>query len=164
MMRATMSTRPLTNIHRLLLAFDATRRTDLRRCAPGVCLDERPSVEGTFVFQLSDELVPTDIPDGLGELMVLHHVLRLQCLHDDDLVLVNDSSRQFVEEVLALVCDFLVSLGEDQPGFFTILASDFLSRQRALRLLDLRFGLSEKARVVNLLRDHRIVRHDGEMF
>ncbi len=95
--------------------------------------------------------------------MVLHHVLRLQCLHDDDLVLVNDPSRQFVKEVLALVCDFLVSLGEDQPGFFTILASDFLSRQRPLRLLDLRFGFSEKAWVFDLLRDHLVVRHDGEV-
>ena len=44
MMRAT-GTRPFTDIHRLLLAFYATRRTDLRRCVPGVCLDERPSVE-----------------------------------------------------------------------------------------------------------------------
>ena len=112
MVRTTMSTRPFTDIHRLLLAFDATRRTDLRRCEPGVRLDERPSVEGTFVFQLSDELVPTDIPDGLRYLVILHHVLRLQCLHDDDLVLVNDPSRQLVKEVLALVGNLFVFLGQ----------------------------------------------------
>ena len=44
MMRAT-GTRPFTDIHRLPLTFLATRRTDLRGCVPGVCLDERPSIE-----------------------------------------------------------------------------------------------------------------------
>ncbi len=126
MMRTT-GTRPFTDIHRLLLTFLAARRTDLRRGEPGVCLDERPSIEGTFVFQLSDEFVPADVPDGLRHLVVLHHILRFQCLHDDDLVLVNDPSRQLVKEVLALVRDLLMSLGEDQPGLFTILASDLLA-------------------------------------
>ena len=56
--------------------------------------------------------MPADIPDGLGELMVLHHVLRLQCLHDDDLVLVNDPSRQLMKEVLALVGNLFVFLGQ----------------------------------------------------
>ena len=45
MMNTAMSTRPFTDIHRLLLAFYAARRTDLSGCEPGVCLDERPSVE-----------------------------------------------------------------------------------------------------------------------
>ena len=45
MVHTTMSTRPFTDIHRLLLAFDATRRTDLRRCEPLIRLDECPSVE-----------------------------------------------------------------------------------------------------------------------
>ena len=111
MMNTAMSARPFTDIHRLLLAFHAARRTDLSRCEPLIRLDERPSVEGTFVFQLSDELVPTDICNRFGDLMVPHHVLRLQCLHDDDLVLVNDPSRQLVKEVLALIGDFLVFLG-----------------------------------------------------
>ncbi len=44
MMRAT-GTRPFTDIHRLLLTFLATRRTDLRRCVPWIRLDECPSVE-----------------------------------------------------------------------------------------------------------------------
>ena len=45
MMNTAMSTRPFTDIHRLLLAFYAARRTDLRRCEPLIRLDERPSVE-----------------------------------------------------------------------------------------------------------------------
>ena len=44
MVRAT-GTRPFTDVHRFLLTFLATRRTDLCRCVPGVRLDERPSVE-----------------------------------------------------------------------------------------------------------------------
>lgn len=112
MMNTAMSARPFTDIHRLLLAFCSASGTDLGRCEPGVCLDERPSVELAFVFELPDELVPTDIPDGLRYLVVLHHVLRCQCLHDDDLVLVNDPSRQFVKEVLALVGDLFVFLGQ----------------------------------------------------
>ena len=42
MMRAT-STRPFTDIHRLLLAFCSASGTNLGRCVPGVCLDERHS-------------------------------------------------------------------------------------------------------------------------
>ena len=49
--------------------------------------------------------MPTHICDRFGNLVVLHHVLRFQCLHDDDLVLVNDLFRQFVKEVLALIRD-----------------------------------------------------------
>lgn len=63
-----------------------------------------------------------------------------------------------------MVGNLFVFLGEDQPGLLTILAPDLLSRQRALCLLDLCFGLSEKARVFDLFGDHRIVRHDGEVF
>ena len=110
-MRAT-GTRPFTDIHRLLLAFCSASGTDLGRCEPGVCLDKRPSVEGTFVFQLSDELVPTDICNRFGDLVVLHHVLRCQCLHDDDLVLVNDLSRQLVKEVLTLIRNLFVFLSQ----------------------------------------------------
>ena len=126
MVRAT-GTRPFTDIHRLLLAFYSASGTDLGRCVPGVCLDERPSIELAFVFELPDELVPTDVGNRFGDLVVLHLVLRCQCLHDDDLVLVNDPSRQFVKEVLALGGDLFVFLGEEQLGFFTILAPDFLT-------------------------------------
>jgi len=59
--------------------------------------------------------------------MVLHHMLRLQCLHDDDLVLVNDPSRQFVKEVLALIGNLFVFLGEDQPGLLSVPAPGHLA-------------------------------------
>ena len=62
-----------------------------------------------------------------------------------------------------MVGNLFVFLGEDQPGLLTVLAPNLLSRKRALCLLDLRFGLSEKARVINLFGDHRVVRHDGEV-
>ena len=110
MMRA-IGTRPFTDVHRLLRTFYSVSGTDLSRCVPEVCLNERPSVESILVLKLTDELVPTDIPDGLGELMVLHHIVQFQCLHDDDLVLVNDPSRQFVKEVLALIGNLFVFLG-----------------------------------------------------
>ncbi len=92
----------------------AAGRTDLGRGEPRVGLDQRPPIELTFIFELADELAPPGVPDRFRQAAVLHHLPRSQRLDHDDLVLVDDASRQLVEEVVAPVFDLLMLLREEE--------------------------------------------------
>lgn len=105
------STRSLAHIHRLLASIPESE-TNLRGWKPMVCLDKRPSIKNPLVLELQDKHMPAATCDWFGDLVV---ILRLQRLREDDLVLVNDSSRQLVNEVFAPVGDLLMSLDKDQP-------------------------------------------------
>ncbi len=142
----------------------AAGRTDLGRGEPRVGLDQRPPVEFAFIFHLADELAPPGVPDRLRQAAVLHHLPRSQRLDHDDLVLVDDASRQLVEEVVAPVFDLLMLLREEEPGLLTVPAARFLAGECALRSFQPRFGLSQVARVRDLLRDEGVVRHGGKVF
>ena len=164
MVCAARGTRPLADVHPLLAAVLATARTDLGRGEPRVGLDQRPSVEFTFIFELADELAPPGVPDRLREAAVFHHLPRLQRLDHDDLVLVDDASRQLVEEVMSAVPYFFMLFSQKDPGLLAVLAAGLLAGEGALRLFEPRLGLSQVARVRNLLRDEIVVRHGGEVF
>lgn len=133
------------------------------RGEPRVGLDQRPPVELTFIFELSDELAPSGVPDRFRQAAVFHHLSGLQRLDHDDLVLIDDASRQLMEEVVPSVFDLFMSLREEEPRFLTVLAAGLLAGEGALRLFEPRLGLSQVARVRNLLRDEIVVRHDGEV-
>lgn len=164
MVRAACGTCPLPDLQLLLAAVLAAARTDLGRGEPRVGLDQRPPVEPAFVFELADELAPSGVPDRFRQAAVPNHLPRLQRLDDDDLVLVDDASRQLVEEVVPAVPDLLVSLREDEPGLLAVPAARFLAGEGALRPFQPRLGLSQVARVRDLLRERRVVRHGGEVF
>lgn len=133
------------------------------RGEPWVGLDQRPAVEPAFIFELADELAPPGVPDRFRQAAVLHHLPRFQRLDHDDLVLVDDASRQLVEEVVAPVPDLLMLPREEEPGLLAVLAARLLAGERALRPFQPRLGLSQVAWVRNLLRDERVVRRDGEV-
>ena len=59
--------------------------TALRRRVPLVDLDKGPSVPLRFVFQLTHQLAPADIADGLGETVVAQHILDRETLDADHL-------------------------------------------------------------------------------
>lgn len=160
---AARGTRPLADVQPLLAAVLAAARTDLGRGEPRVGLDQLPPVEFTFIFELSDELAPSGVPDRFRQAAMLHHLPRLQRLDHDDLVLVDDASRQLVEEVVPSVLDLFVCLREEEPRLLTVPAAGLLSGERALRPFQPCLGLSQVARVHNLLRDEIVVRHDGEV-
>jgi hypothetical protein len=48
---------------------------------PTINFDEGSSIPPRFVFQLTDELTPSDITDRFGKAVVLDHVLDCQTLH-----------------------------------------------------------------------------------
>lgn len=61
------------------------------------------------------------------------------------------------------VLDLFVSLREEEPGLLAVVASRLLAGEGALRLFEPRLGLSQVARVRDLLRDEVVVRHGGEV-
>lgn len=133
------------------------------RGEPRVGLDQRPSIEPRLIFQLADELAPSGVPDRFRQAAVLHHLPRFQRLDHDDLVLVDDASRQLVEEVVPSVPYLLMLLREEEPRLLAVPAAGLLAGEGALRQFEPFLGLSQVARVRDLLRHHRVVRHDGEM-
>ncbi len=141
----------------------AAGRTDLGRGEPRVGLDQRPPIELTFIFELADELAPPGVPDRFRQAAVLHHLPRSQRLDHDDLVLVDDASRQLVEEVVPAVPDLLMLLREEEPGLLAVPAAGLLAGERALRPFEPCLGLSQVARVRDLLHDEIVVRHGGEV-
>ncbi len=163
MVRAARGTRPLADVQPLLAAVLAAARTDLARGEPRVGLDQRPAVKFTFIFELADERAPPGVPDRFRQAAVLHHLPRLQRLDHDDLVLVDDASRQLVEEVVPAVPYLFMLFGQQEPRLLAIPAAGLLAGERALSPFEPRLGLSQVARVRNLLRDEIVVRHGGEV-
>ena len=94
----------------------------------------------------------------------MHHLPRLQRLDHDDLVLVDDASRQLVEEVVPAVPYLFMLFSQKEPGLLAVPAAGLLAGKGALRLFEPIFGLSQVARVRDLLRDEIVVRHGGEVF
>jgi len=65
-----------------------------------------------LVLQHAEECRPTNLRDGLAQLTILPHVLHLQGLDPDDVVVFDDLGRYLVQEVRALVGDLLVDTGD----------------------------------------------------
>src|ERR1700676_2360619 len=98
-------------------------RAGFRRGEEAVNLDQGSSVPLAFVFQLADELSPSDIADGFRKTVVLHHVLDCQTLHADHLVFANNASREFVLVVTTLVVDTGMHTRSFDPRFGSIFRS-----------------------------------------
>ena len=68
-----------------------------------VDLDEGTPIPLGLVVQLAYKFTPTQIIDGLGEAMVLNHVLDLQALDTYDLVLAYELRRELVLVISASI-------------------------------------------------------------
>ena len=75
-----------------------------------------------LVLQLSAELAPPGVGDGLRQTVVLYHVLRSQVLNADDVVFTDKLCGQFVRCVLPLVGNMLVKPCYLQSGLFPAVA------------------------------------------
>ena len=108
-------------------------RTRFGRRKPGVNGNKPFSLFLRFVLQTSDELTPGCVPNGTCQVMVLHHVLNLQTLNHDRLVVVNQLAREFVNKVSAASSHQSVNLRQNLPGFLPVGAAFLLAGQRLLR-------------------------------
>ena len=122
-----------------------------------------------LVFQHTEELRPADVRDGLAQLAVLLHILHLQGLNPDDVVVLDDLGGYLVQEIGTLVGDFLVDTC-DFPFLLLIVPRlgqlDFFVQGDALTAGELtlfaRQSLLERTEVTVVL-VHRAVRQDGEV-
>jgi hypothetical protein len=94
---------PLAHLKREVLKHMATGKAALGGGKERLNFDERSAIPGGFVFQLADKLPPANVMDGLGEAVVLDHVLDAQTLDANRLVLANDASRELVLVVATIL-------------------------------------------------------------
>src|SRR5260370_39433705 len=90
---------------------------------PLVDFDKVASIPLGFVFQLGHELTPTDITDRFTQLMVLDHVLHRKVLDTDRLVFTNQTCRELMREIAAVVSDASMDLGDPSASLFSVLAA-----------------------------------------
>ena len=94
--------------------------------------DKRPPIPLRFVFQLADKLTPTDITDGLCQRVILDHVLDVEALDADCLVLTNNACREFVLIIPSPISYLSMRASNLEPGLRTVLRPFFLLGKSAL--------------------------------
>jgi len=160
---AAIWTRPFADVQSFIAVAVSASGTDLAGRIEPVRLDERPAFPFGFVRQLSAEFEPTDVPDRFGKFVVLHQIGTPQRLDHDDLVFVRDLVGEFVQEVLALVRNLFMFLGQNQAGFLPVLAAFLLARQGALGFLDFLFGFPQTLWIRVFFDVARIICGDGKI-
>ena len=120
---STFRTRPLANVKWHLWHDVTTIVATLTGRVELVDLDHRSPVPRCFVFELPDKFPPAHIGNGLGQVVVLNHVLDLQTLQTDDLVLANQSGSELVQEVLTAVCNLGVNLRDFHSCLVAVLVA-----------------------------------------
>ena len=81
----------------------AADRTAFRTGIPLVDGHHRSPIPGSFVLQLAYQFAPADIRDRFRQAVILQPVFDTQRLNTDHLVLVNQASRQFVQQITASI-------------------------------------------------------------
>ena len=160
---AAVRTGPFSDMRSFLAVTMSASGTDLAGRVEPVRLDERSAFPFGFVPQLPAKFEPADVPDCFRKFVILHHIRTPQCFDHDDLVFVRDLVGEVVQEVLALVRNLFVFLGQNQACLFPVLAAFLLARQGALGFLDFLFGPPQTFRVRVFFTVVRIVCGDGEV-
>src|SRR6266496_2429128 len=101
---------------------------------PLVNLDQSSTVPRSFVFQLPDELTPTNVRDRFGQAVVFDHMLDLQTLDAYDLVFAYDASRELMLIVSPAICNLLVDASNFETSLVSILRALFRASVLPLRL------------------------------
>src|SRR5690348_2970393 len=87
---------------------------------------ERSTIPGRFVFELADELTPTNVVNRLGQAVVLDQVLDAQALDANRLVLTNNAGRELLLIVTATIGNPSVETGDLAASLLTIARAFFL--------------------------------------
>ena len=111
---------------------------------PLINLDECAPIPCCFVLQLPDKLTPTDIGDSLSQTGVFDHVLDLQTLDANRLVLTDQLCRELVLVVPSPIGDPSMDTGDFQTSFRAVLGAFVLLGKTTLCLRQLLFILLEE--------------------
>ena len=134
--------------------------TGFRRGVPTVNFDQRPTIPGSLIFQLTDELTPSCITDGLSQTVIFEHALDSETLDANHLVFVDDASRDLVLVVTSAIIDAGMDSGDFQACLLPVLGTFHLFRKLPLGFCQLLLVFSEIVRIANRLtageRHHRL--------
>jgi putative transposase len=149
-------------------AIDARRQPDLVPMAAArailrrvrrIHLDYLSAGAFSLARKDQDELAPSRVTDALGEMMIPDHPSHVQIFDGNRVKLSHDIERSLVVKVRALASYLLVLLRQQIGCFSSSLRSLLTSGDFALSSLQLRFGLTQKFRVLN----HLARRESGEI-
>src|SRR2546426_744504 len=115
----------------------ATVKAPFGRGVPLVNLDQCAPIPPSFVLQLAHQFTPTHVANGFGQAMVFDHVLDLQTLDANRLVLTDQLCRELVLIVAPSVTDTSMYSGNLTTGFVSVLGTFFLLGKTALSLCQL---------------------------
>src|SRR5207237_3126596 len=93
---------------------------------PLVNFDKGSSIPLCFVFQLPAKFTPSHIRDGFCQAVVFHHILDLQTLDADDLVLAYDLHRELMLIVSPSIRNLLMETSNFETCLGPVLGPFFL--------------------------------------
>src|SRR5690348_10158146 len=137
-----------------------TIKASFRRGIPFVDLDKVPAIPLRFIVQLGHKLTPPNITDSFCETMIFDHVLDVQALYTDRLVLTYQSCRELVQEVTAPISNTSMYSSDLFADFGSVLTILLFLCMSPLSLCQLLLIFVEELRVAY----HLTCREDDEFF
>src|ERR1017187_1271913 len=122
----------------------STVKAAFGRWVPHVNLDNGTPIPCSLVLQLPDELTPSHIRDSFCQAVVFDHVLDVQTLDTDDLVLTYDLRREFVLIVSSAIGNLFMDASHLETSFCTVLGPFFLFCMTALCFRQFLFFFGEE--------------------
>ncbi len=142
---------PVSNLQRQLIHDVTTMPTPLRTRKPSVNLDKATTIPVALIFELSDQLRPCSIADGLSQLPILDHILHSQIINGDGLVFTHQSSRQLVKKIISRIANLCIDSSDfNDPSFVSVVRPFLLTTQRFLRSTQFAAFSGKAFRVGNL--------------
>src|SRR5713101_3860006 len=129
----------------------STGVTTLGGWIPLVNLDKGSTIPLCFVLQLAGKFTPTHIANTLSKGVVLDHVLDLQTLDADHLVLVNNAGRELMLIVSTPISYLGVCLSNLETSLGAVLGALFLLGMSSLSLGKLLLILAEVPWIAHML-------------
>lgn len=124
---------PLADIQSHRTAYETTGRARSAGRKEAIHDDKFPPIPSTLIFKHATQIRPRCIGNGSGQRSVTHQIPYRQVLDHDQLVLLDESSRKFVEEVASPVSDSHMNQGHLPAGLGLVPGSLLLASQLSLR-------------------------------
>ena len=98
----------------------AAKTADLARRVEGIHFQQFAAVQFRLVRKLAEKLTPTYIGNRLCKSVIPKHSFDIQVFHGNRLVFTSKPCGQFVQEVLANVCDAFMDTGDADTSVLSI--------------------------------------------
>lgn len=145
---ATIRARPFTIGERQLVPSRSAFATCFRGRKEAIDLDQPSFVPRRLIGQHQDQFTPARIGDGSAATLGAQHPLHRHGFDGDRLVLADQPSAEFVQEVLPCMAHGSMGAGHFQLGLRPVLSSLLLLRQTTLQARKPLLALGQMARVV----------------